>query len=295
MRVRDFALLVLVCIVWAFNNVLSKLVVGHWHVPPIFFAGIRFVVVAIVTLPWLLPAPKDIVRLIAVALLMGAISFALIFAGLRTTAPSVAAVYIQSGVPFTILLSMIILGERIHLLRGLGVALTVVGIVIVAWGPDVGQLSLGMLLIIASAFATSLGSVLMKQLDGVEPLRFQAWVGFLSFMPLLATSALFEDGQWSSVVAVGWAFLPALAYAALVVSVFAHTAFFWLIRRYEANLIAPLTLMNPLFTFGLGAVFTGDRFDARMISGSALALVGVLIVAMRPRHTTKLLIEREQG
>ena len=52
--------------------------------------------------------------------------------------------------------------------------------------------------------------------------------------------------------------------------------------RYEANLIAPLTLISPLITIALGIWLTGDYFDARMAFGAALALLGVLIIAVRP-------------
>lgn len=51
MRLRDFVLLVFVCLMWGFSNVLSKLVVGPWHVPPLFFAALRFLIVLLVTLP----------------------------------------------------------------------------------------------------------------------------------------------------------------------------------------------------------------------------------------------------
>lgn len=40
--------------------------------------------------------------------------------------------------------------------------------------------------------------------------------------------------------------------------------------------------MSPLFTIAFGIVLTGDQFDGRMAVGSALALFGVLIIAVRP-------------
>ena len=58
MSLRDFGVLVLVCLVWACNNIISKIVVAHWGVPPLFYAAVRFAIVAAVTLPWLLPAPR---------------------------------------------------------------------------------------------------------------------------------------------------------------------------------------------------------------------------------------------
>ena len=81
-----------------------------------------------------------------------------------------------------------------------------------------------------------------------------------------------------------------------LVSVVAHTAYYALIQRYEANLLAPLTLMTPLATIAFGVMLTGDRLDGRMIAGAALALLGVLVVALRARDGGgALLAEREVG
>ena len=75
-----------------------------------------------------------------------------------------------------------------------------------------------------------------------------------------------------------------------------RAAYYGLIRRYEANLLAPLTLMTPLATIAFGVMLTGDRLDARMIAGATLALAGVLVVALRARgREPALLAEREVG
>jgi O-acetylserine/cysteine efflux transporter len=281
MRSRDFFLLVVVCLIWGFSNVVSKFVVGHWAVPPLFYAALRFGIVFAVTAPWLLPAPRPTWRIISVGLSMGAGSFALLFVGLQTASPSAAGVVSQVGVPITTLLSIVVLGERIHWRRALGICLTLIGVLIVVWDPQGVALSRGLWFVVGSAFAGSLGAILMKQMANVAPLRFQAWVGLMSFLPLSLASALTEHGQWASAVAAGWPFVAAMLFAALVVSVFAHTSYYALITRYEATMLAPLTLMTPLSTIAFGVAFTGDRLDARLMIGTALALLGVLIVALR--------------
>lgn len=295
MRLRDFLILVLVCLVWGYSNVLSRIVVGVWQVPPLFFAAARFAIVVAATARWLLPMPRPRSRIVAIGILMGAGNFALLFLGLQTASPSAAAIVIQIGVPFTTLLSIVLLGERVHARRAFGIALTLAGVVLVVWNPHGVELSAGLWFVVAAAFTGSLGAVLMKQVEDVAPLRFQAWVGLVSFAPLALASALVEHGQMETATAIGWPFVAALLFAALVVSVIGHTAYYGLIQRYEANLLAPLTLMTPLFTIGFGAWLTGDRLDARMIAGAGLALLGVLVVALRSRGATELLAEREQA
>ena len=82
----------------------------------------------------------------------------------------------------------------------------------------------------------------------------------------------------------------ALLFSALIVSVLAHTAYYGLIQRHDANLVAPLTLMTPLMTIGLGVLITHDHFDVRMGIGTLLALLGVLIIALRKNQVMPLLM-----
>jgi drug/metabolite transporter (DMT)-like permease len=290
MSLRDFGVLVLICLVWAGNNIISKIVVAHWGVPPLFYASVRFALVALATSPWLLPAPRPTWRIIVVALLMGAGNFALLFMGFKTASPSAASVIIQLGVPFTTILSVFMLGERIRWKRGVGIALTLAGAVTVMWSPHGLQLSAGLWLIAAAALTGSLGAVMMKQIEGVRPLQFQAWVGFCSLWPLALLSALTEPGGAQAALHAGVPFVAAVLFSALVVSVVGHTAYYGLIQRYEANLIAPLTLMTPLMTIGLGVLITHDHFDLRMGMGAALALLGVLIIALRKNQVMPLLL-----
>ena len=280
MQFRDFLILVGVCLIWAMNNVISKVVVAGWHVPPLLYAAMRFGIVLIATMPWLLPMPRPAWRILAVGLLMGGGSFAILFVGLQTVTPSEAAIVSQAGVPITTLLSIVMLGERIAWRRALGISLTLAGVLLVVWEPGFA-VSAGMLFILASAFFGSLGAVLMKQMDEIAPLRFQAWVGLMGFTVLTPVSLILERPDWSIVQAAGWPFIAALLFSALIVSVVAHTAYYVLIQRYEANLLSPLTLITPLATIGLGVAITGDHLDTQMIAGSAIALTGVLIVALR--------------
>jgi drug/metabolite transporter (DMT)-like permease len=287
MALRDFALLVLICLVWASNNIISKIVVAHWGVPPLFYATVRFALVSLVTLPWLLPAPRPIWRIVLVALLMGGGNFALLFVGLKSASPSTTAIVTQLGVPMTTLLSVLMLGERIRWRRGFGIALTFAGAMLVMWQPGGFSFSGGVIYLLGATATGSLGAVMMKQMEGVKPLRFQAWVGFCSLWPLAALSFLTEHNQLHVMTPGFWV---AVSYSAFVVSVMIHTAYYGLIQKYEANLISPLTLMTPLATIAMGVAITHDYFDARMALGAALALLGVLIIAVRRNAAMPLLL-----
>ncbi|CAN5825551.1 DMT family transporter [soil metagenome] len=290
MSLRDFLLLAFVCVVWAANNIVSKFVVAHLGVPPMFYAAVRFAVVLIAVFPWLLPMPKPRWRMVVVGLLMGAGTFALVFIGLKTASPSAVAIVSQVGVPITTLLSFLILGERLTGRRIAGMLLTLTGVLAVMWDPHGFKISGGLLFIVAASFLGGLGAVMMKQMEGVKPLRLQAWVGLSSLVPMAILSGWLEPGQIQAGVAAGWPFVAAALFSGLVVSVVAHTLYYSLIQKYEANLISPLTLMTPLATIVGGVIFTHDEFGPRMAFGTAVALAGVLVIALRPSQAVALLV-----
>jgi O-acetylserine/cysteine efflux transporter len=228
-----------------------------------------------------LPAPRPLGRVAVLAFLLGGGSFALFFTGMRTSTPSSAAIVLQLALPMTTILSVILLGERIGWRRRVGIGLTFLGAVTVMWEPAGFSLSSGLLFIAGAAFASSLGAVMMKQTNGIAPMQFQAWVGLTSAPSLLALTLALETGQVESAVAGGWAFVGAVLFSALVVSVMSHTLYYRLVMRHEANVVAPLMLISPLMTVALGILVTGDEFDLRMAIGALVALSGVLIITLR--------------
>lgn len=290
MALRDFALLMAMCVVWAINNIISKYVVSTLEVPPLFYAACRFLIVAACLVPFLRPAPKPTWRLILTAFLMGGGNFGLMFVGLKYATPSAAAVVLQLGMPMTLILSMAFLGERVRWRRGLGIALTFAGVLTVMYDPHGFALSTGLMLIAGATLMSSVGVILTKQMENMRPITFQAWVGLVSLAPMAALSAIFEPGQVQIALHAGWPFFAAVLFSAFIVSVGAHTLYVTMLQRYEANLISALILVTPLETIALGVLILHDPFGPRHIIGSALALAGVLIIALRGSQVMAMLL-----
>ncbi|MCW5713067.1 MAG: DMT family transporter [Bauldia sp.] len=281
MQPRDLVVFVGVCFVWALNVVASKYVVDHLAVPPLLYAAARSILVMLALSPWLLPVPRPLGRLVVAVFMLGSGGFALMFIALQTTDPSTAGIISLLSAPLTAILGIIFLGERVHWRRGTGIALAFVGVTMALWSPTGLILTTGVILVAVSCLVGAVGAILLKQLPEANPLRLQAWSGVTGFVVLTPLSAGFEwnaipDGNY------GWEALGILAFAALVVSVGAHTIYFRMLQKYEANLVAPLTLMTPIFTVSLGVALTGDSVTPLMIVGGVLALLGVFVIAVRP-------------
>ena len=281
MKTRDIGLVLLVCLIWAANQIMSRLVVTNLGIPPIFYSLVRSIAIAALLLPMLRPLPRNVGLMIAVGVLLGGGAFALNFMGLEFATPSTVAVVLQLSVPMATVLSITILGERIRWKRSLGIALSFGGVIILLWDPKAMGMSFGLIFTAASALSSALGAILLKKIAPVHPLRVQAW-GSLGSIPLLtALSATLEHHPIDAAIDAGWTFVAAIAASALIVSIFSHTMYYRLVQKYEANQVVSLMLLHSVMTIVLGVLITGDAFTPRMLVGGAITLVGVFIIAVR--------------
>ena len=282
MGLRDFLLLFVICFVWGLNIVVTRWVVADAGVPPIFFAAVRFLGVAILLIPFLRPVPKDIKTLFFISFFIGSGHFALLFLGLANAEASAAAIVGQLGVPFSTLMSMAFLGETIGWRRGTGIVLAFAGVLVIAVDPTSFTISFGLLYIAAAAFIGSVGGILMKRMSPIPALQMQAWIGLFSFMPLFALSFLVEAGQLGTYSAGGLWVIAATVFAVVGVSIFGHGGFYLLIKTYDISLLSPLTLMTPIWGVVLSIVLLSEPITANLIVGSVVSLGGVFVIAARP-------------
>lgn len=303
MSLRDFSAFFAVCVFWGLNFVVAKFAVtgvpgwvpGFDGVPPLAFAFLRFALLTLFLIPFLRPLPKQWLTLVTVAMGMGAMQYGFIFIGLQTATPSGMALVLQSGVPFATILSVIFLKERIGWIRAGGTALAMLGVVLVIANPAELTLSVGLLFGLGGAFVASVAMILIRKID-MSPMRLQAWIGLISSPILFAGTALMETGQVQAVGQGGWWFAVALLFTVVLVNIYGHGVFYFLLQKYEATLVAPLTLMAPLIGVISGIAITGDPVTATLIAGGLLTLAGAGIVASRPnKQVPKAPLVREEA
>lgn len=282
MSFRDFLLLAAVCFVWGLNLVVTRWVIADAGVPPIFFAAIRFSGIALVLFWFLRPLPKNLGTLFVIAMGVGAVHFALLFMGLATSEASSVAVVGQLGVPFSTLMSMAFLGEKVGWRRGLGIMMAFAGAVLIAVDPQNFDFSFGLLYIVGSALVGSAAGILMKRMPPISALQMQAWIGLFSFAPLMALSAVTETGGWAAFSGGGIWVWAATAFAVLGVSVFGHGSFYTLLKKYEVSFISPLTLMTPIWGVVLSIVILHETLSLQLVVGAMISLGGVFVILVRP-------------
>jgi O-acetylserine/cysteine efflux transporter len=279
----DLALLIVVNAVWGINLVAAKLGIGEF--PPVMFAGMRFVVLALVLVPVLKVFRGQMVNLLQAAVYSGALGFALMYLGFKLTDDiSSMAIATQLGIPFSTLLSMWMLGERIRWRRKLGIALAFLGVAVISFDPRALQHGLGLMLVVASQFVTALGLIYIKKLRDINAWQLQAWLGAVSAPTLLLLSLLLESGQWHAVAHATWVGWSAMLFTALASSLAAHTMMFHLISKYPVTSVAPVNVLSAVFSILCGVLWFDDQLTPRILLGGGIALAGVVIVAMRDKR-----------
>jgi O-acetylserine/cysteine efflux transporter len=278
---RDIALILLVCLAWAINFLTSALALRE--IPPLLFTALRFALLALPLAFFLRrPAAGQWPRLIAVALCIGVLHFGLSFSALKLAGDlSSPAIVMQSYVPMTALLAWWLLGERFAWRTGVAIAVSFGGVLVLGFDPLVLDQPMSLLLMVVSAAFLAVGTVLMKQLRGLDAFSQQGWTALFSVLPLLAISAVLEPGALAALPKVSWVAWAGALYAAFVSSLFGHGLYYVLVQRHPVAQVTPWLLLVPVLAVGLGIAFWGDRPGPRLWLGGAMVLGGVLIIALR--------------
>ncbi len=288
---RDLVLVVVVCIAWALNFLISAYALRE--IPPFLFTALRFALLAL-PLVWLLrpPAPGQWPRLIAVCLCIGVLHFGLSFLALRLSSDlSSPAIVMQSYIPMTAILAWLVLGERFAWRTGLAIAISFGGVLVLGFDPVVLANPVALLTMLLAALLLAIGTVLMKPLIGVNVWNMQGWTAVLSVLPLLGLSLLFEPDGFARLAEASWVGWSGAVYAAFVSSLLGHGLYYVLMQRYPVAQVTPWLLLVPVLAVGLGIAFWGDQPGPRLYIGGAMVLGGVLAIALRALHKSRRLVE----
>lgn len=286
---------VALCLIWGSTWMAIK--VGLRDLPPITFAGIRFAIAAALLFAIVaarrLPLPRSAAdwRLLAwTGFLTITANYALVFWGEQYLASGLAALLNATiplfGLP---LAHRYVAGERLTPKKVAGVLLGLIGVAVVCSAELGGSgvhafwASIG---IIVASLAGAQGSVLVKARAGhIEPGVLAGVQMATGCVPLLAGGMLLEGNpatyHWTGSAVV------ALAYLAVVGSVVAFLAYYWLIRHTEVTRVLLIPLVTPLIAVLLGVGFLGEAIGWGTALGGSAILVGVGLVVFGPCVTPR--------
>ena len=299
MRVINRKMLVwtALCLIWGSTWMFIK--IGVSVIPPITFAGIRFLIATIVLTSLIyirkLPLPRaraEWTLLLTTGILSFTLNYGLLFWGEARTTSGLAAI-LQTIIPvFGLLLAHYALpNEQMTWAKVSGVLLGIAGVVIIfvtqlhGEGPAAFA---GSVAIVVGAFCVAWSNVIIKARGThMHPAVLAAGQMGFGFIPLLLTGWAIEGNPF----ALHWtgAAVLSLFYLALIGSCCAFLLFYWLLRRVEVTKTMLISLVTPAIAVLLGLWWLQEQITRYMVVGALCIMAGILLTIRSRRRVADIL------
>jgi O-acetylserine/cysteine efflux transporter len=286
MRPLHMLLGLITAAIWGFNFVVLK--VALQDIPPLLLTALRFLFACLPVLVLARPSGMKTNHLIIVGLTTFLGQYIFLFVAMKLGMPAgLSSVTLQLQVFLTILLSVVLLGERPKPRQIIGGLIALAGLATIA--STVGQgttiPAIAMLFIVLSAATWAVGNFTVKLAGpsaGFGTLSGVAWASLIPILPAFALSFVFEGpGAWQT----SWDTVRPISLAALAFTVVLSTwagFMMWgkLLSTYTASVAAPFALLVPVFG-GLSAyLLLGETLTSLRLLGSLMIFAGLAIILL---------------
>jgi drug/metabolite transporter (DMT)-like permease len=285
-----YLLLILTALFWAGNSVVARGI--HEMVPPLALAWLRWTLATLLILPFAWPYLKRDRAVIAanwrMLLLLGSLGtglfIALYYYGISKTS-AINALIINSAVPIFIpLAAFTMYGERIGRLPALGIAVSMLGVLVILAKGDpsvIASLDLneGDLWVLAAMAVWSVYTVLLRKQPPIHWLSFAAIafaVASMVNLPIFIGEHLLYRQ-----IHLSWEAVAAIAYVSTFPSIVAQVFYIRGVELIGGNRAGVFMHLIPMFGAILAIAFLGEVLHLFHLAGFAFILVGVWL-ASRP-------------
>ena len=279
----------ILCGIWGSTWLLIKL--GLVDLPPITFAGIRFVIACTILITLIrirritLPrARADWILLASSGILSFGLNYGLVFWGEQYITSGLAAL-LQATLPaFGLVFAHFHLpAERLSWSRIGGVVLGVCGVGVVFSNQLViaGRQALaGCVALVLSAMFAAYSNVLVKAYGKhLNPAVLSAGQMFFGLLLLLAVGIPLEGNplrfHWTPMAVI------AMLYLAIVGSVIAFLLYYWLVLNMDVTKSMLIALVTPVVAVLLGMIVLDEEFGWRTLAGGAMIMLGIGLIVVR--------------
>ncbi|HKU54556.1 MAG TPA: EamA family transporter, partial [Rhizomicrobium sp.] len=139
-----------------------------------------------------------------------------------------------------------------------------------------------------AAMGWALGNQAGREAGKVNMLAYVVWAALFSVPPLLLLSLLLEG---PTAILAGIEHAGPVTWAAVLWqsagnTMFGYACWAWLLSRYPAATVAPMSLLVPVFGFGASTVLLGEPLPLWKIAATLLIMAGLAVnLLWRPRKT----------
>ncbi len=278
MQKKHLVLAILVTLVWGVNFPITKL--GLRSIDPFVLTGIRFALAAIPLVFFIKRPAIKFGYVAAYGFIFGLGMWGVINYGIQVgVSPGIASLIIQLSVFFTMGWGALLFKERLRGAQLFGALLALVGLVGIISTQQGEHAILGVLLIVLSAVAWSVGNVIIKKSGVKEIFSFMVWASLFPPIPLFCIAwgmqgaAPFESLQSS---------LDLTAVLSIIFQVYLATHFaYWgwnsLLKLYPVSTVAPLSLLIPVFGICSSMLIIGEHISTPNLISIAIIITGLAV------------------
>ena len=285
MPLSRIVLLTIVTIGWGLNFVAAKW--AFIELEPMLLLSVRFLLVGLMLLPFCTYPKGKMLHILGLSFVLGTVHFGLMFTGIKGVDAGVAAIAVQTQVPFAALLAALLFKDYLGWRRALGMILAFAGMVLIAGEPRMETSLVSLAMVIGASMVWAVSTVQVKLMGEAPPFSVLAWSSLFAAPQLFILSLLLETDQWGQISNAAWYGWGGILYMTLVVSVFGYGVWYTTLRHYDVNQVMPMTLLVPIAGLASGAWLLGETMTWLMWLGAALTLVGVAIIIFRRPRTAQ--------
>jgi O-acetylserine/cysteine efflux transporter len=292
---RDALLALLIVFVWGTNFVVVRW--GLDMLPPLMMAAIRFALVLFPAI-FFLKKPAVSWRILALyGFCLGTGQFGMLYFAMDGfISPGMASVVMQVQVFFTIAIAAQRTGEKPKLHQMLGLVPAAAGLILILTHNGEDITAAGLALVLGGAACWGISNQAAREAahqaagrgHPMNPLAFVVWASLFAMPGLLIMSLLLEGpGRVSQAIALSsWTIWPTLVWQSAANTLFGYSMWAWLLSRYPAATVAPMSLLVPVFGMGASALMMYEPLPGWKLAATLLIMAGVGInLLWRPKKT----------
>lgn len=229
-------------------------------------------------------AVQDFPRIIAAAFFGVAFNMLTFFKGLSLTSPISAAVIMVSTPMIVLVLSALIMKERMRKRMVFGLILGLIGTAfLILYGKSIGSATnagLGNFLVLVNAISYGFYLIIVKKLmDKYNAFTFVKWIYLFGFIMVLPFG-------WSQFDAVNWTFVPIaicwkIAFVVVISTFLTYLLNLLSMKELKPTTVAVFIYLQPLFATVFAISLGKDELSLVKIGSAALIFIGVYLVTMK--------------